>query len=212
MTKYPQDEFDDVAPYPPGQAGSHRAPTEAPGAKRTGLPWIVMLAVLALAVGVVSYVVLPQLGDGDEASAEEETAQAEEGDDGEDGESEEEATEEETESQEEESEESPSAEESPTEDEEDSAASDTEAPVQVLSYQAPADVAQNAQSQLEGYGYNVVNVTEWTYAQTSTPAVFYPPGQGELAQEIASNMGIDNVVEDARWSSIAVVVDSGYAG
>ena len=80
----------------------------------------------------------------------------------------------------------------------------------MLNYQTSAEAAQNAQSQLEEAGYNVTNVTEWTYAATDAPVVFHPSGQGELAQEIASNLGIDSVVEDDRWSSIAVVVDEGF--
>ncbi|MDO5493411.1 MAG: LytR C-terminal domain-containing protein [Nesterenkonia sp.] len=212
MTKHPHDEFDDVAPYPPGRAGAHRAPTEAPGAKRTGLPWIIMLAVIALAVGVVSYFVLPQVGDGDDdpaagedtAETEHEQDAAEDGDEAEDGDA---ATEEEDG-------ESPSPEESPSPTDEDDddgdTASDGESPVQVLNYQTSAEAAQNAQSQLEEAGYNVTNVTEWTYAATDAPVVFHPSGQGELAQEIASNLGIDGVVEDDRWSSIAVVVDEGF--
>jgi hypothetical protein len=61
MTKYPRDEFDQV-PETSHRQGVHRAHVEA--RKGSGLGLIILASVLALAVGAVSFFVVPLLGAG----------------------------------------------------------------------------------------------------------------------------------------------------
>ncbi|GAA3058984.1 MULTISPECIES: LytR C-terminal domain-containing protein [Actinomycetes] len=192
MSKFPHDEFDDVPPYQQGEAGKHRAPAEAStGSRGGGLKWIGLLAVLALAVGVVSYFVLPTLRDGDTEASDQDQAQEES--DGEDEGSEDGAAEDGEEG----------AEEEPT-----GTAADTEAAVQVLGYEG---AESEAAATLEEMGYNVTYVAEWTYDDVETPVVFYPAGSEEHAEDVGQNLGIERVEENSAWSSVAVVVDGDFA-
>ncbi|GAA1182960.1 LytR C-terminal domain-containing protein [Nesterenkonia xinjiangensis] len=199
MSKFPHDEFDDVPPYQQGEAGKHRAPTAAAGSSRGGggLKWIGLFAVLALLVGVASYFVLPTLR---EDSPEAGTGDQEQGEAPEDGE---ENGEDGAEDGEEDTEQGGGQ---PTE-----AAADTESPVQILNYGGPAGLEDDIAEQLTELDYNVTYAAEWTYDDVDTPVIYYPPNAEAHAQDLAENLGIEQVEESGAWSSVAVVVGPDFA-
>lgn len=213
MSQYPHDEFDDVPPYQSGEAGKHRAPASAGTGSggRGGLKWIALLAVVALAVGAFSWLVLPNLrdsepeaADGTEEAAEE---QAEGDEDAGDPEGEGDAGDEGGEG--EDSEEDEADEDEDTQEE---VAADPSAPVQVFNYQGPAGQEQTLQEELQGMGYNVTHVDAWAWSEIETPVIYYPAGAEEHAQDLGQNLGIDNLVEDgANWNNVAVVVGPEYS-
>lgn len=205
MSKFPHDEFDDVPPYQQGEAGRHRAPAAA-GSSRGGggLKWIGLLAVLALLVGVVSYFVLPtlrddapQAGGGDQEQGEGDQEDTENGEDGDGGEDD--AAQEDEEGAEQEG-------RQPT-----SSAADTESPVQILNHDGPDGLEEELGEQLEELDYNVTYTAEWTYDDVDTPVIYFPAGAEDHAQDLAQNLGIDQVEESAAWSSVAVVVGPDFA-
>lgn len=64
MTNYPRDEFDRVPEFS-NRSGSHRengwAAAASVGGTRSGLRWLMVFGAIALAVGLFSFMVLPQL-------------------------------------------------------------------------------------------------------------------------------------------------------
>lgn len=202
MSQNPHDEFDDVPPYQSGEAGKHRAPVAAAsGGGRGGLKWIALLAVVALAVGALSWLVLPTLRDSEpEASDETDEAAEEQADGGEDEGGEEGDGEDSGEDQ------NGGDEGTEGDDAPEDVAADTSAPVQVFSYQGPGQ-EQVLQDELETMGYNVTFVDEWGWGDIETPVVYYPAAAEEHAQDVAQNLGIETLIEDgANWSYVAVVV------
>lgn len=197
MSTFPHDEFDDVAPYQQGEAGKHRAPAAPAGAARGGgLKWIGLLAVLALVVGVVSYFVLPTFTDdtpeaGDDAEVEESEGEDEGNGDGEDEENGEDG-------------ENGGIEFSGT-------AADVDAPVQILNHEGPSGLEDEVSAQLEEMEYNVTFIDEWTYGDVETPTIYHPSGAQDHAEDLAENLGVDNVVEDDNWSFVALVVGPEFA-
>lgn len=208
MSQHQHDEFDDVPPYQSGEAGKHRAPAAAVTGTggRGGLKWIVLLAVVALAVGALSWLVLPNLGDS-EPEATDETDEA-----AEDAAEDDEGAEEDEDGDAEEGQDEGGGDEG-TDDEDDAAedvAADPSAPVQVFSYQGPGQ-EQALQDELETMGYNVTHVDEWGWGDIETPVVYYPAAAEEHAQDVAENLGIETLVEDGgNWSYVAVVVGPEY--
>lgn len=211
MSQYPHDEFDDVPPYRSGEAGKHRALTappaeQEPGKGGSGLKWIAILAVAALLVGGFMYFVLPTLRDsGPEAT---------DGDNGEVAENDGEVAGDD-EGEEDTGDGEQADGEEPAEGEEGGdvpQAADTEALVQVFNYDGPAGLENELQGELEEMGYNVGIVEEWQWSDIETPVIYYPPAYEAHAQDLAQNLGIDNVVEDGgSWSNVAVVVGPEYA-
>ena len=96
--------------------------------------------------------------------------------------------------------------------EEGAAEVDMETPVQVYNYNGPEGTAANAQSQIEEQGYNVTALNNWdpSWGDQATPAIYYPSGQEEFAQQLASDMGVDAVQQSDSFSTVAVVVGAEY--
>lgn len=77
MTKYPQDHYDDVPEYT-DQVGAHRAAVAKPESN-TGLNVLIIAAALVLVVGIVAFLLLPQLRNdwfGASAPTDEQTTEA----------------------------------------------------------------------------------------------------------------------------------------
>lgn len=206
MSQYPHDEFDDVPPYQSGEAGKHRAPAAAAigGGGRGGLKWIALLTVVALAVGIFSWLVLPTLRDSEPEAGDQEENAEEQAEDG-DGEDEEEGDGEDEDTGDDDGD---TEEGDATED----VAADSSAPVQVFSYQGEAGQEQTLQEELETMGYNVTHVDEWGWGDIETPVIYYPASAEEHAQDVAENLGIETLIEDGgNWSYVAVVVGPEYA-
>ena len=154
---------------------------------------------LALLVGLASYFVLPALqDDSPEAADDAETAEQDgEGDDTGEGEEGGNGDEED--------------EDGEQEDRFSGTAADAEAPVQVLNHEGPDGLEDEVSAQLEDMEYNVTFVTEWIYGDVETPTIYYPAGDEDHAQDLAQNLGVDNVEEDNNWSSVALVVGPEFA-
>lgn len=209
MSQYPHDEFDDVPPYQSGEAGKHRAPgASGGGAGRSGgLKWIVLMAVVVLVVGLFSWLFFGDdedtdtTADGEDAVTEEqdEPAEGDEGAEGEDG-AEGDGAEGDGEGGEGEN------------GGEGTADIDMETPIQIYNYNGPEGTAANAQSQIEELGFNVTALNNWdsTWGEPSTPVVYYPEGEEDFAQQLASEMGADNVQQSDSFSTVAVVVGAEY--
>lgn len=205
MSQYPHDEFDDVPPYQSGEAGKHRAPgASGGGAGRSGgLKWIVLMAGVVLVVGLFSWLFFGDdedadtTADGEDAVTEEqdepaegdEDAEGEEGAEGDGG-----------------------AEGGEGENGEGTADIDMETPVQIYNYNGPEGTAANAQSQIEELGFNVTALNNWdtTWGEQSTPVIYYPEGEEDFAQQLASEMGIETVQQSDSFSAVAVVVGEEY--
>ena len=213
MSQHPHDEFDDIPPYQSGEAGKHRAqgPTGAGAGRSGGLKWIALLAAVVLVVGLFSWLVFGDddaettAGEGEDGVTEEqEPAEGQDGDAEEGGEAEEgegDAGDGDGEAQ---------------NGEQDAADEDGEVdmstPVQIYNHNGPEGTAANAQSQIEQQGYNVTALNNWdaSWGEQTTPVIYYPAGQEEFAQQLASDMGVDTVQESGSFSTVAVVVGAEY--
>lgn len=208
MSQHPHDEFDDVPPYQSGEAGKHRAPGASGGAagRSGGLKWIGLLAAVVLVVGLFSWLVF---GDDDDA----ETTAGEEGvteeqEDAPEGEGEEGDAEGQGEGQDEGQGEAAQQEEGQEETE---GEVDMETPVQIFNHNGPGGTAANAETQLEEQGYNVTALNNWEWGAQTTPVIYHSAEDAEFAQQLASDMGIDNLQESDQFTTVAVVVGEEYA-
>ena len=216
MSQHPHDEFDDVPPYQSGEAGKHRAPgASGGGAGRSGgLKWIGLLAAVVLVVGLFSLLVLGDDDDtettaGDQGAAEEqEDADQDDGDDAEGDAAQDEDGQDEAAQGEEGQDDAAQGEEGQGEEETEV---DMETPVQVFNHQGPEGTAASAESQLEEQGYNVTALNNWEWDAQTTPVIYHSAEDAEFAQQLASDMGIDNLQESDQFTTVAVVVGEEYA-
>ena len=210
MSQHPHDEFDDVPPYQSGEAGKHRAPgASGAGTGRSGgMKWIALLAAVVLVVGLFSWLVFGD-DDADTTADGGDGAVTEEQEEPAEGEGEEGAAEDGEDAGEEDG---ANGEGEGQNGEEGAAEVDMETPVQVYNYNGPEGTAANAQSQIEEQGYNVTALNNWdpSWGDQATPAIYYPSGQEEFAQQLASDMGVDAVQQSDSFSTVAVVVGAEY--
>ncbi|GEM_PF-5343176 len=226
MSQHPHDEFDDVPPYQSGEAGKHRAPgASGGGAGRSGgLKWIGLLAAVVLVVGLFSLLVLGDDDDtettaGDQGAAEEqEDADQDDGDDAEGDAAQDEDGQDEAAQGEEGQDEAAQGEEGQDDaaqgeegQGEEETEVDMETPVQVFNHQGPEGTAASAESQLEEQGYNVTALNNWEWDAQTTPVIYHSAEDAEFAQQLASDMGIDNLQESDQFTTVAVVVGEEYA-
>lgn len=217
MSQHPHDEFDDVPPYQSGEAGKHRAPGAAAGGAAAGgggLKWIGLLAAVVLVVGLFSWLVFGDDDDtettaGDQGAAEEqEDADQDDGDDAEGDAAQDEDGQDEAAQGEEGQDDAAQGEEGQGEEETEV---DMETPVQVFNHQGPEGTAASAESQLEEQGYNVTALNNWEWGAQTTPVIYHSAEDAEFAQQLASDMGIDNLQESDQFTTVAVVVGEEYA-
>ncbi|GGE73854.1 LytR C-terminal domain-containing protein [Nesterenkonia cremea] len=217
MSQHPHDEFDDVPPYQSGEAGKHRAPGAAAGGAAAGgggLKWIGLLAAVVLVVGLFSWLVFGDDDDtettaGDQGAAEEQgDADQDDGDDAEGDAAQDEDGQDEAAQGEEGQDDAAQGEEGQGEEETEV---DMETPVQVFNHQGPEGTAASAESQLEEQGYNVTALNNWEWDAQTTPVIYHSAEDAEFAQQLASDMGIDNLQESDQFTTVAVVVGEEYA-
>lgn len=212
MSQHPHDEFDDIPPYQSGEAGKHRAsgPTGAGAGRSGGLKWIALLAAVVLVVGLFSWLVFGDddaettAGEGEDGVTEEqEPAEGQDGD----------AEEGEDDAEDDAGDGDGEAQNGEQDAAEETGEVDMSTPVQIYNYNGPEGTAANAQSQIEQQGYNVTALNNWdtSWGEQSTPAIYYPAGQQEFAQQLASDMGVDTVQESGSFSTVAVVVGAEYS-
>lgn len=224
MSKYPHDRYDDVPEYT-DQLGAHRAGFAKPESN-TGLNVIIIAAALALAIGIASFLLLPQLradwfgasGDNGEPQATA-TAQAESADDGADAAGQDDgadtggddlssgpamrgssATLEPGEEL------SGGENPDPTGD----AEIDYTQGVEVYNSTMAQGLAGEASQALSNAGFNVPVTANWDGFQVSTSAVFYADDEA-TAQAIADELGI-TAIQEPTMSSITVVLADDYGG
>ncbi|MHA7154899.1 LytR C-terminal domain-containing protein [Arthrobacter sp. TMN-50] len=216
MSQYPRDEFDKI-PESASRQGVHRERLVPP--RSTGLALKIVVGVLALAVGLAAYYILPRLGIGegtDPASSQttgapaSETATSESSDspatDGETAEpspSEPGASEEPTEAEPTDAEPSPS---------EDPTAIDRSQAVNVYNSTGVSGLANSAASRVSGGGWTLGQIADWGGVPPQTSVIFYnDASQLAAAQELAGMLSIPTLVETTEVSpNITVVVGPGF--
>lgn len=211
MTKYPRDEFDQV-PETSDRHGVHRARMATP--KSNGLGLIILAAVLALAVGALSFFVLPLLGTGSPSgpvagatSSPAATASASPS-----------ATEQTTESAEPEASAEPTEEASdePTEEAsdeptEEAAAVNKQDPVMILNGAGVSGLAGTVSQTVQADGWTIAVVDNWGGAPLSGSVIFYNPGQEANAQALGELLGITDLQENSNVSQyVTVALGPGY--
>ena len=214
MSKYPRDEFDQV-PETSDRHGVHRARMATP--KSNGLGLIVLAAVLALAVGALSFFVLPLLGGGGsstpaagqatpaasvsptptaqetETTEPEATATAE-------------PTEKATEEPTEEATEEPT--EEPTEE---AAAVNKQDPVMILNGTGVTGLAGTVSQRVQADGWSIAVVDNWGGAPLAGSVIFYNPGQEANARALGQLLGISALQENGNVSQyVTVALGPGY--
>lgn len=226
MTQYPRDEFDRV-PESAARQGVHRERLVPP--KSSGLALKVVAGILVLAVGLAAYFLFPRLGLGQVSAVTSESSSSapmpsvsaeEAASEGPDEDSSAEPTP--TESG------SPSADPTPTdfgspstkpapeenptaEETESDAVVDREQPVAVLNATTVGGLASTAAGRLQGDGWNVTQIGNWSGQQLQGSIVFYDgEEQRATAEALAGTLGIGTVQGDAGFGNITVVVGPGF--
>ncbi|MGW6173490.1 LytR C-terminal domain-containing protein [Arthrobacter sp. NPDC055138] len=205
MTKYPRDEFDQV-PETSDRHGVHRARMATP--KSNGLGLIILAAVLALAVGALSFFVLPLLGTGGPStpvagatSTPAATASASPS-----------ATAEESESAKAEDTTEPSDEATPEPTEEatdepteEAAAVNKQDPVMILNGAGVSGLAGTVSQTVQNDGWTIAVVDNWGGAPLAGSVIFYNPGQEANAQALGELLGITDLQENGDVSQYVTV-------
>ncbi|UNK45384.1 LytR C-terminal domain-containing protein [Arthrobacter sulfonylureivorans] len=203
MTKYPRDEFDQV-PETSDRHGVHRARMATP--KSNGLGLIILAAVLALAVGALSFFVLPLLGTGGPStpvagatSTPAATASASPS-----------ATEQESKSAEAEATTEPS-DEATSEPTEEAAAVNKQDPVMILNGAGVSGLAGTVSQTVQNDGWAIAAVDNWGGAPLAGSVIFYNPGQEANAQALGELLGITDLQENGDVSQyVTVALGPGY--
>ncbi|MFD1212942.1 LytR C-terminal domain-containing protein [Arthrobacter sp. GCM10027362] len=199
MTKYPQDEFDQV-PETSDRQGVHRATLAAP--KAGGLGLIILAAGLALAVGVLSFFVLPLLGAGGPASpavsagpaAAAATSAAPEAEPAAQSASAEPVEEPaETDAGKPETKSAEPTEAAAPDTPEVPAGADKSDPVLVLNGTAVAGLGSDVSATVSANGWQVAGVDNWTGSTLASSVIFYNPGQQANAEELSALLNIGDV-------------------
>jgi hypothetical protein len=219
MTNYPQDEFDQV-PESSDRQGVHRAKMAAP--KAGGLGLIILAVGLALAVGVLSFFVLPLLGfgGGTEASvaASEPTSAATtaapQTKSAPPSTPSKEPSPEPSEEQSEEPSEEPAEETKSAEAEEpEDAAADKSTPVLVLNGTGTAGLGADVSTTVSANGWQVAGVDNWTGSSLASSVIFYNPGQEDGASELSALLNIGDVRQTGQGEiseGLTVVLGPGF--
>jgi len=215
MSKYSRDEFDQV-PETSDRHGVHRAHVDA--RKSGGLGLIILASVLALAVGAVSFFVVPLLGAGGAAlpAAESSTAVAAPATTAA-AEPSETATEEPT----------PEPSEQPTEEAEAAAVEETEEPTEEPTEEAVnrADpllifnaagvngLGGTVSQRVSADGWSVALVDNWQGGAMPNSVIYYNPGQAANASALGELLGIADLRETAPGEVsqyVTVVLGPGF--
>jgi len=211
MTKYPRDEFDQV-PETSNRHGVHRARMATP--KSNGLGLIILAAVLALAVGALSFFVLPLLGTGGPSTPADgatstpgATASASPS-----------ATEQKSPRAEAEATTKPSAKATPeTTDEatdeptEEASAVNKQDPVMILNGAGVSGLAGTISQTVQNDGWSIAVVDNWGGAPLAGSVIFYNPGQEANAQALGDLLGITELQENGDVSQyVTVALGPGY--
>jgi hypothetical protein len=216
MTNYPQDEFDRI-PETSDRQGVHRAAMTVPKAR--GLVLVILAAGLALAVGLLSFFVLPLLGTGGaaesvasepsapattaaattaapETTAAEETAIP---------------SAEPTDEASEEPAEEPTAEESTAPEQ--AAGADRTDPVLVLNGTGTSGLGADVSATVTADGWQFAGVDNWTGSTLASSVIFYNPGQEANAQELSALLNIGDVRPTSQGEisdGLTVVLGPGF--
>lgn len=223
MTNYPQDEFDQV-PESSDRQGVHRSKLAAPKARGLGL--IILASGLALAIGVLSFFVLPLLGAGGPAgsvaasepttaaattsaaaetgSAAAETDSAAAPSETADAGSQPEATETAAE---------PKQTAAKSAEPADTGTADRNAPVLVLNGTGTAGLGADVSTTITANGWHVAGVDNWTGSTLANSVIFYNPGQEAKAQELSTLLNIGDVRRTGQGEisdGLTVVIGPGF--
>ena len=217
MSQYPRDEFDKI-PESASRQGVHRERLVPP--RSSGLALKILVGVLALAVGLAAYFILPRLGIGQTESSASQTTTApvsETTSDASPAPADDDASEPEP---------SPSnpaiqaptgaPTDEPTEAEptpsEEPAAIDRAQAVNVYNSTGIGGLASSAAGRVTAGGWTVGQIADWGGAPPQTSVIFYNnASQLAAAQEVAGILGIPTLVETTEVSSnITVVVGPGF--
>ncbi len=211
MTKYPRDEFDQV-PETSDRHGVHRARMATP--KSNGLGLIILAAVLALAVGALSFFVLPLLGTGGPStpadgatSTPAATASASPS-----------ATEQKSPRAEAEATTKPSAKATPEPTDEatdeptdEASAVNKQDPVMILNGAGVSGLAGTVSQTVQNDGWSIAVVDNWGGAPLAGSVIFYNPGQQANAQALGDLLGITELQENGDVSQyVTVALGPGY--
>lgn len=224
MTKYPQDHYDDVPEYT-DQVGAHRAAVAKP-ASNTGLNVLIIAAALALVVGIVAFLLLPQLRTdwfGASAPTDEQTTEAPadpaetDADAGADADTGDEETTDDDATGDDttdpvggEAGEGDDLEGGEEPDPTGAVDVDYSQGVEVYNATMTPGLAGQATQQLTSAGFNVPITANWQGSAVTSSVVFYADDEA-TAQAIADELGI-TAVQEPSMSSIAVVLADDYAG
>ncbi|MBG6180887.1 LytR C-terminal domain-containing protein [Arthrobacter sp. CAN_A1] len=215
MSQYPRDEFDKI-PESASRQGVHRERLVPP--RSSGLALKIIVGVLALAVGLAAYFILPRLGIGEGADPASSLATSSRSSGAATSEpSPSSATDNES-STPSPSDSGPSAE--PTEDEptdseptgnepspsEDPSAVDRTQPVNVFNSTGISGMASLAANRVSGGGWTVGQIADWGGVPPQTSVIFYNSAQLAAAQELAGILGIPTLVETTEVSPDLTVV------
>ncbi|MHA7274586.1 LytR C-terminal domain-containing protein [Arthrobacter sp. TMT4-20] len=217
MSQYPRDEFDKI-PESASRQGVHRERLVPP--RSSGLALKILVGVLALAVGLAAYFILPRLGIGQTESSASQTTTAPVSETtsnaspapADDDASEPEPTPSNPAIQAPTG--APTAE--PTEDEptpsKEPAAIDRAQAVNVYNSTGIGGLASSAAGRVTAGGWTVGQIADWGGAPPQTSVIFYNnASQLAAAQEVAGILGIPTLVETTEVSSsITVVVGPGF--
>ncbi|MHA7142586.1 LytR C-terminal domain-containing protein [Arthrobacter sp. CAL618] len=217
MSQYPRDEFDKI-PESASRQGVHRERLVPP--RSSGLALKILVGVLALAVGLAAYFILPRLGIGQTESSASQTTTAPVAETtsnaspapADDDASEPEPTPSNPATQ------APTGAptDEPTEAEptpsEEPAAIDRAQAVNVYNSTGIGGLASSAAGRVTAGGWTVGQIADWGGAPPQTSVIFYNnASQLAAAQEVAGILGIPTLVETTEVSSsITVVVGPGF--
>lgn len=223
MSQYPRDEFDKI-PESASRQGVHRERLVPP--RSSGLALKILVGLLALAVGLAAYFILPRLGIGETDSAATQTttvppsetatpnASPSAGADDDASEPEPTPSDTATAAPTGDPTEAPTAE--PTEAEptpsEEPAAIDRTQAVNVYNSTGIGGLASSAAGRVTAGGWAVGQIADWGGAPPQTSVIFYNnASQLAAAQEVAGILGIPTLVETTGVSpNITVVVGPGF--
>lgn len=224
MTKYPQDHYDDVPEYT-DQVGAHRAAVAKPESN-TGLNVLIIAAALALVVGIVAFLLLPQLRNdwfGASAPTDEQTTEAPADPSGTDADAETDAGAGEAETTDEDAtggdETDPTGGETGAGDDLEggeepdptgAANVDYSQGIEVYNATMTPGLAGQATQQLTSAGFNVPITANWQGSAVSSSVVYYADDEA-TAQAIADELGI-TAVHVPSMGAIAVVLADDFAG
>lgn len=218
MSYYPRDKYDDV-PEASSGAGAHRDGVDQPKGL-AGLNWIIIAAAIALGIGIISFLLLPQLrntwsddaGDSDDpAVVEEEEAEGSD-EDSEDEDGEGAADDGDIDIDDEEADADGSSDDSGDSDESDDQDVDHSLDIGVYNSTTTDGLSAQGTEQLSGSDFNVVATGNWSGVPVEETTVYYSTADQEgTAEAIADELGATTRQSDSV-NNIAVVLGPDYSG